>query len=123
MITRDSSAIAPTTRGVERERALELYNTRADAFEYISGTRWIVPSQTDSQRVYETDCRGRCECEGFFFHNHCTHIKAARLAAIRSDFRQGCGHRFPYRQLREAGPDAAGFYENDLLCRWCSTAA
>ena len=91
---------------------------------YQGGGRYLVPSGTAAERLYEVRVgvrpeRNRCECRGFASHKHCSHVVAAQRTAKKSGVCDGCRRRVWRRELVEVGDDSLTFYEGDELCRGC----
>ena len=117
----------PTTR---LERGLELYREHAVAIRFDAAERvWLVPSASDGgTSVYEVTIGRKgesCECRDFGFHGDrqpCKHIVAATIARAKTGRCDGCGGRFPRRDMYEVGDDHLTFFEGDELCRPCARA-
>ena len=110
-------------------RGLGIFELRGDDIlrSYQGGGRWLVPSGTDTSRLYEVRVgvrpeRNRCECRGFASHKHCSHIVAAERVGKRSGVCDGCGERAWRRDLFEVGDDNLTFFEGAELCRPCARA-
>ncbi len=108
-------------------RGLGLFELHAGEIlaSYQGGGRYVVPSGTEANGLYEVRVgtrpeRNRCECRGFASHGHCSHVVAAQRAASRSDLCDGCGERVWRRDLVEVGDDSLAFFEGDELCRPCA---
>ena|SRR5215218_7028498 len=127
----------PATRGVEETppayvlRGLGLFELhRQDILEsYQGGGRWIVPSGTESGRVYEVRVgvrpeRNRCECQGSQHHNHCSHHVAAQRVARRSSVCDACGVRKWWKDLTEVHEDDGllAWFPGDRICGDCIKA-
>ena len=116
-------SVAPTARPDTRElRGEEIL------ISYQGGGRWLVPSGTAANGLYEVRAgvrpeRNRCECRGFASHRHCSHIVAAERVGKRSGVCDGCGERAWRRDLFEVGADHLTWFEGDELCRTCATRA
>ncbi|MDP8952336.1 MAG: SWIM zinc finger family protein [Actinomycetota bacterium] len=114
----------PTTR---EQRGLALWREHADAIRFDADERvWLIPSTTDGgTSVYEVAIGRRgesCECRDFEFHGTgCKHIICATIARAKTGRCDGCGGRFPRRDLFEVG-DHLTFFEGDELCRPCALA-
>ncbi len=85
----------------------------------------MVPSENDWTSVYEVRL-GReelCECQDFSIRHPeggCKHIVCATLAKAKTFRCEGCGDRFPNRELFEAPADHLALFEGDALCRDCA---
>ncbi len=112
-------------------RGLGMFELRGDEIlaSYQGGGRWLVPSGTEANRLYEVRVglrpeRNRCECRGFASHKHCSRLVAAERVSKRSGVCDGCGERAWRRDLFEVGPEQAewslAFFEGDELCRPCA---
>jgi hypothetical protein len=106
-------------------RGLGIYELHADEIldSYQGGGRYIVPSGTAANTLYEVRVgirpeRNRCECRGFGSHRHCSHLVAAGRVAKRSGVCDGCGERAWRRDLSEV-EESLTFYSGDLLCPGC----
>ncbi len=106
-------------------RGLGLYELHADDIlaSYQGGGRYIVPSGTEANGLYEVRVgtrpeRNRCECRGFASHKHCSHLIAAERVARRSAVCDGCGVRTWSRDLSEV-QESLTYFEGDLLCPTC----
>ncbi len=122
MIDQKSSAPAhpttPETAPAYVLRGLGIFELRADEIlaSYKGGGRYIVPSGTTANGLYEVRIvtrpeRNRCECRGFSSHRHCSHIVAAGRVAKKSALCDGCGGRVWHRDLVEVGDDSLTFFE------------
>ena len=110
-------------------RGLGIAEHRGDEIlaSYQGGGRWLVPSGTAANGLYEVRVgvrpeRNRCECRGFASHKHCSHLVAAERVSKRSGVCDGCGERAWRRDLFEVGDDNLTFFEGDELCRPCARA-
>ncbi len=104
-------------------RGLGIYELRADEIldSYQGGGRYIVPSGTEANGLYEVRVgvrRNRCECRGFASHKHCSHVVAASRVAKRSGVCDGCGERVWRQDLSEV-QESLTYFEGDLLCPTC----
>ena len=64
-----------------------------------------------------------CERRDFEFHGDrqpCKHIVAATIARAKTGRCDGCGERFPRRDMYEVPDDHLTFFEGDELCRPCA---
>ena len=94
---------------------------------YQGGGRWLVPSGSESGKLYEVrvgsrpEC-DRCECRGWASHKHCSHVVAARRAARTSAVCDGCGKRVWRRGLIEVTEDHGSltWFPGDGVCRPCA---
>ncbi len=115
-------ASRPDTREL---RGLALYREHAEEITFSGGV-WLVPSQHDATSVYEVSIGRRgesCECADFEHRGAaCKHIVAATVAQAKTGRCDGCGGRFPRRDLFEVGDDHLTFFEGDELCRPCARA-
>ncbi len=110
-------------------RGLGLFELHRDEIlkSYQGGGRYLVPSGTEGNRLYEVRVgtrpeRNRCECRGFASYKHCSHIVSAQRAARLSAVCDGCGRRVWRRELVKVGEDNLTHFEGDLLCRPCGRA-
>ena len=123
MITTESTPAPTTTR---EQRGLELYREHADAIRFDAAERvWLVPSTSDGgTSVYEVTIGRKgesCECRDFEFRGSgCKHIVAATVARAKTGRCDGCGGRFPRRELFEVEEGHLTFFEGDELCRPCA---
>ncbi len=111
-------------------RGLGIAELRGDEIlgSYQGGGRWLVPSGTAANGLYEVRVgvrpeRNRCESRGFASHKHCSHIVAAQRVSKRSGVCDGCGERAWRRDMYEVGDDHLSFFEGDELCRPCAGRA
>ena len=92
---------------------------------YQGGGRWLVPSGTVADRLYEVRVGVRrpstCECVGYQHHQHCSHVVAAKLASKKSALCDCCGERHWDREPVEVTEEDGllSWYEGDRLCREC----
>lgn len=122
----------PTTRETAPEyvlRGLGIFELHRDEIltSYRGGGRWLVPSATEANRLYEVRVgvrpeRNRCECRGFASHKHCSHIVAAERVARLSAVCDSCGRRAWRRDLFEADGESLCAFEGDLFCHPCAIA-
>lgn len=120
MATPESSAPAqPSTRTT---RGLALYRERAGEIERIGPHLYAVPSCTSGKHQVSTrPGYEACTCRDFEHHGGvCKHLYAALIFRSKSGECAVCRVHRPRRELREAGPDHLGFYEDDLLCKPCA---
>jgi hypothetical protein len=112
-------------------RGLGIFELRADEIlaSYQGGGRYIVPSGTTANGLYEVRVgtrpeRNKCECRGFASHKHCSHVVAASRVAKKSAVCDGCGERRWDRELVEVTEDhdSLTWFPGDLLCRGCVRA-
>ncbi len=110
-------------------RGLGIFELHRDEIlaSYQGGGRWLVPSATEANRMYEVRVgvrpeRNRCECRGFASHKHCSHIVAAERVARHSAVCDGCGRRAWRRDLFEADGENLAAFEGDLFCHPCAIA-
>ena len=94
---------------------------------YQGGGRWLVPSGSESGKVYEVRVgtrpeRNRCECTGFQRHEHCSHVVCASIARKKSAICDGCGSRVWRRSLTEVteGYASLTWFVGDVVCRRCA---
>ena len=113
-----------TTR-IERGRQLYREHGGAIRFDAIEKV-WLVPSQRDETSIYEVTLGRRgeyCECKDYEHRSPsggCVHIIAATLKRAKTFRCEGCGERFPNRELFEImEPDHLTFFEGDPLCEQC----
>jgi hypothetical protein len=107
-------------------RGRGLFETYREAIQYLSGGRWLVPSGSESGKVYEVRVgtrpeRNRCECIGFQQHAHCSHIVCANIARKKSAVCDCCGGVYWWPQLREVTDDDGllAWFPGDVLCSTC----
>ena len=81
-------------------RGVGLFEIHRDEIlsSYRGGGRWLIPSGTESAKVYEVRVgsrpeRSRCQCVGFDHHGHCSHVVCAAAARRRSAICDCCGER------------------------------
>ncbi len=129
-----TESVAPPRRPITPEaeyvlRGLGLFELNRDEIltSYRGGGRWLVPSATEANRLYEVRVgvrpeRNRCECRGFASHKHCSHIVAAERVARHSAVCDGCGRRAWRRDLFEADGENLAAFEGDLFCHPCAIA-
>ncbi len=110
-------------------RGLGLFELHADEIldSYQGGGRYIVPSGTEANGLYEVRVgvrRNRCECRGFFSHKHCSHVVAASRVAKKSAVCDSCGARRWAHDLIEVTEDDGSltWFPGDLLCKGCIVA-
>ncbi len=126
MIDQSLAHPAPTT--TREQRGLALYREHAATIRFDAAERvWLVPSQHDSTSVYEVTLGrrgGSCECRDFEVRGSgCKHIVAATIARAKTGRCDGCGERFPRRDMYEVGDELhLTFFEGDELCRPCARA-
>lgn len=97
-------------------------------YGYQGAGRWLIPSGTVGDRLYEvrvgTRPEGsRCECVGYQHHGHCSHIVCAIIARKKSALCEGCGHRYWHRDLVEVAEDnhdGLTWFRGDRICRGCA---
>ena len=110
-------------------RGLGLFELHRDDIlaGYQGGGRWLVPSGSESGKLYEVRVgsrpeRDRCECRGWASHKHCSHVVAAQRAARTSAECDGCGERVRRRDLIEVTEDheSLTWFAGDVVCRSCA---
>jgi hypothetical protein len=110
-------------------RGLGIFELRAEEIlaSYQGGGRWLVPSGTETNRLYEVRVgtrreRNRCECRGFVSHHHCSHLVAAERVAKRSALCDGCGVRVWVWDMVGvlAEHESLTFFVGDLVCEECA---
>jgi hypothetical protein len=110
------------------ERGRKLFAEHADAIRFDPVEKvWLVPSHNDATSLYEVTLSRRreyCECADFKHcspEGGCKHIVAATLKRAKTFRCQGCGERFPNRELFEVlDPAHLSFFEGDALCEECA---
>jgi len=124
----DQSLAQPAPHPTRELRGLKLFEEHGGLIERVAPDFYLVPSQ-DGTRFYHVDYRDEtCDCPD---HEHrgvtCVHVYAVgvklakrRAKASRCD---GCGGRFPRRDLFEVGDDHLTFFEGDELCGACALGA
>jgi hypothetical protein len=107
-------------------RGRGLCETYRDDLQYIGGGKWLIPSGTESGKLYEARVgtrpeRHRCECVGFRHHHHCSHVVCAKLAHRKSRICDGCGERRWWKHLNEVREDdeLLSWFPGDVLCSGC----
>ena len=132
----DIKSLAQPTRPSTPEpvyvlRGLGLFELRADEIlgSYQGGGRFVVPSGSAANRLYEVRIgtryeRNRCECRGWVAYKHCSHLVAATRVAKKSAVCDGCGQRRWNRDLDEITEDhdSLTWFVGDLLCSGCVRA-
>jgi hypothetical protein len=109
-------------------RGHSMFELYRDELTYMGGGRWLIPSGSESGKVYEVRVsttrpeRQRCECTGFQHHNHCSHLVAASLAHERSAVCDYCGERKYWQELTEVQEEdeLLSWYPGDVLCWSCT---
>ncbi len=124
LITTESSAPAPTA--TREQRGLRLFEEHGYLIEEVAPDYFLVPSQ-DGERFRHVDYREEsCDCPDHAYRGvTCVHVFAvgvnlAKRRAKKSAACDGCGGRFPRRDLFEVGDDNLMFFEGDELCRPCA---
>jgi hypothetical protein len=109
------------------ERGRKLYAEHGDEIRFNPVEKvWLVPSQNDATSLYEVTLGRRgeyCECADFQYRSPtggCVHIICATLAKAKTFRCEGCGDRFPNREMFEVEEDHLTFFEGDALCRDCA---
>jgi hypothetical protein len=125
----DKTIIAhPAQESTSRiQRGRELYAEHADEIRFDPVEKvWLVPSQHDATSVYEVTL-GReevCECADWKHRSPeggCKHVIAATLARAKTFKCEGCGERFPNREMFEVmDPGHLTFFVGDALCEGCA---
>ncbi len=112
-------------------RGLGLFELHADEIlqGYQGGGRYVVPSGTEANALYEVRVgtrpeRNRCECRGWASAGHCSHVVAAGHVAKRSAVCDSCGERRWDRELVEVTEDhdSLTWFVGDRLCGGCLSA-
>ena len=114
----------PTTR---LERGLKLFEEHGHLIEEeVAPDFYLCPAQ-DGERFWHVDYREEsCDCPDHAYRGvTCVHVFAvgvnlAKRRAKKSAACDGCGGRFPRRDLFEVGDDNLMFFEGDELCRPCA---
>jgi hypothetical protein len=115
----------PQTRIARGRRLFEEHGNdiRFDPVEKV----WLVPSQHDLTSTYEVTLGALgeyCECVDFEIRHPqggCKHIVAATLRKAKSFRCEGCGDRFPNREMFQIMDDThLTFFEGDCLCEECA---
>jgi hypothetical protein len=108
------------------EHGRRLYAEHAEDIVFQDGV-WLVPSQNTHTSRYEVviGYRGEwCECSDWTYRSPeggCLHIVAATLARAKTFRCEGCGDRFPNREMFQImEPDHLSFFEGDPLCESCA---
>ena len=124
----DTATVAHGEReGTRESRGLALYREHGHLIEKVAPDFYLVPSlASPGERFYHVDYRDEtCDSPD---HEHrgaaCLHVYAVgvklakrRGSASRCD---GCGERFPRRDMYEVEADHLTFFEGDELCRPCA---
>jgi hypothetical protein len=121
----DATSVAPPGLG-RVERGRKLYAEHADEIRFDPVEKvWLVPSQHDATSLYEVTLSQRreyCECKDFEYRSPeggCVHIIAATLRKAKTFRCEGCGDRFPNRDLVEVEEDHLTWFPGDPLCQEC----
>lgn len=127
----DSTSVAPSRTPDTREsRALELFRSRGHEIRRTGPNTYLVPSAT-GPGFYDVDyARESCTCPD---HEHrglnCLHVLCVgvlvskrRAARARSSACDGCGERFPRRDLAEV-VESLTFHPGDVLCPSCAASS
>jgi hypothetical protein len=129
--TKDSAFAHPSTAEPTPEyvlRGVGLFEIHRDEIlsSYLGGGRWLIPSGTESSKVYEVRVgtraeRNRCECTGHQRHGHCSHVVCATVARRRSAVCDACGERCWWSELSEVAEDddLLAWLPGDRLCDGC----
>lgn len=116
----DTSLVHPTLEERIEARARILWRERQDDFVYLGDGAWEVPSQSVVGKTYLVLLRPerQCGCACFSYREDCAHVRAGRLAQIRTGNCDDCGERKPYRELVEVTEDhdSLTWFPGDLLC-------
>jgi hypothetical protein len=107
------------------ERGRKLFEEHGDEIRFDPVEKvWLVPSQHDGTSIYEVRL-GReevCECSDWMHRSPeggCKHVIAATLAKAKTFKCEGCGDRFPNREMFQVPEGHLTFFEGDALCREC----
>ena len=109
-------------------RGLGLFELHRDEVlaGYQGGGKWLIPSGTESAKVYEVRVgirpeRNRCECVGFQRHDHCSHVVCATLARNKCAVCDCCGNRVAWRFVTEVQEEheLLSWFVGDHLCADC----
>ena len=114
----------PETREL---RGLALFRERGPEMECVAPWTWTVPSCTGS-RVYTVDLKaGSCTCPDHRRRGEaCKHLYAAEVARAKTGECDGCGRRFPRRELTELNEDNHDdltYFHGQQVCPECAGAA
>jgi hypothetical protein len=108
-------------------RGRGLFETYRDELRYLGRGRWLVPSGSETGKVYEVRVgsrpeRNRCECVGYQHHEHCSHLVCAETAHRRSAVCDDCGERRYWTELVEVTEEheSLTWFPGDLLCHACA---
>lgn len=119
----------PTTR---ETRGRELARSRFEDFEIVRRSTWSVPSCTGEHRYLVHTKNGTCSCADAIWREPgaepCKHVYAARIVARQTANCEGCGERFPLREMVEcvdgggsfANHDNLRYFDGDLVCFPCA---
>ena len=118
---------APTSTPEYVLRGAGIFELHADEIlaSYQGGGRWLIPSGSESAKLYEVRVgsrpeRSRCECVGFLHHKHCSHVVCASLARKKSFTCDGCGRRVSNSEMVVVGDDSLSLFEGDQVCGECA---
>lgn len=107
-------------------RGAGLFETYREELRYLGAGRWLVPSGSESGKVYEARVgtrpeRNRCECTGHQRHGHCSHVVCAGIAHKKSALCDCCGERRWWSGLTEVQEDDSllAWFPGDRLCDGC----
>jgi hypothetical protein len=109
-------------------RGLGLFELHRDEIlaGYQGGGKWLIPSGTESGRVYEVRVglrpeRNRCECSGHHRYGHCSHVVCASIARKKSAICDCCGERRWWSELSEVQEEHGllAWFVGDRICADC----
>jgi hypothetical protein len=108
-------------------RGLALFRERGREMERVAPWTWMVPSRAVGLS-YTADLKaGSCTCPDHRRRQEaCKHLYAAEIARAKTALCDGCGRRFPRRELTELhedNHDDLTYFHGDRLCGGCADGA
>ncbi len=118
------STVATTIPTTREARGLRLAEDRFAEIRSVNPDVWSVQSCT-GENVYLVRLRHEsCNCPDFKRHHRpCKHVYAARVVKAKTATCDGCGQRFPHRQLvevLEGHHDNLRYFDGEMVCRPCA---
>src|SRR5215212_8414506 len=113
----DTISVSPTTNTRE-QRGLRLYRERGSGIERVAPNFYLCPSE-DGAEFYHVDYAGEtCDCPDYLRNaTACKHVYAVDIARAKrrakASWCDGCGGRFPRRELVEAMEEDLGVFEGE----------